>query len=127
MNRRAYRSSDLNPVTDSNVFSIDRLAFYSLWLFVFAIPWEYQVSVALVGTISRLFGALSAVTGLIAVCATGRVRLPGSFQLLAATFFAWACMSFVWTFNPEWSLTRIETDCQLLVMIALVWQFSMDD
>jgi O-antigen ligase len=110
----------------TNVFSIDRLAFYSLWLFVFAIPWEYQVSVALVGTISRLFGALSAVTGLIALCATGRVRLPGSFQLLAATFFGWACMSFAWTVNPEWSLTRIETDCQLLVMIGLVWQFSME-
>jgi O-antigen ligase len=100
------------------------IGFGALWLFVFAIPWEYQVAVPFVGTVSRLFGGIAVVVGLATIIITGRIRLPDSLLVSVGLFFGWACLTFAWSIDPEASRVRIGTDCQLFIMIALVWRFA---
>jgi O-antigen ligase len=100
------------------------IGFGALWLFVFAIPWEYQVAVPFVGTISRLFGGIAVVVGVATIVATGRIRLPDSLLIVQGLFFGWAALTFAWSIDPDASRVRIGTNCQLFIMITLLWRFS---
>jgi hypothetical protein len=101
-----------------------KLAFLSLWLLVFTIPWQQAVVLAQFGTITRGVGVLVVAFTILSVVAVGRIRPPSLIQLLMTAFMAWAVITMAWTIDPVNSPNRAATYLQLLVMVWALWQLS---
>jgi O-antigen ligase len=101
-----------------------RVAFATLWLFVFTIPWQSAVVVAGFGTISRVAGVLAVVFTAWAVASTGRVRPLSVIQVLMLSFLCWAVITAAWTIDPVRTGLRVETYVQLFVMVCVIWQLT---
>src|SRR5260370_19112632 len=69
---------------------LGKLAFASLWLLVFAIPWEDAIRISDFGTSARLIGMVTVSFGVFAIIESGRVprRGPGDFILTSFVSFA---------------------------------------
>lgn len=97
------------------------IAYASLLLFIFAIPWEQVIVIPGLGTATRVFGLLAVPLGLLAIVGTGRHRFPWPLALLAA-FVALAALSLLWTHDVEGGFSVLQTYVQLLVMTWLALQ-----
>lgn len=101
-----------------------QIAYYSIWLFVFVIPWEHAAHIEGIGSLGRLSGFL-----LVGLCAPAlalgtRIRLPTPYHLLLTLFVVWAGLSaFFWTLDPARSIDRLWTYVQQLIVVFLIWQF----
>src|SRR5215468_9807453 len=62
---------------------LGKLAFASLWLLVFAIPWEDAITISGFGTSARLIGVVTVVLGLVAIVERGTLKrpMPGHFMM----------------------------------------------
>ena len=91
-------------------------------VFVASIPAEYALVLPIVGSVSRLVGAV-----LLLDCATDVLyrgvarRLPAVIVVLAA-FVVWSLASVAWSFEPLLSANRAITYFQLLVMAWVIWE-----
>src|SRR5215472_12668836 len=65
---------------------LGKLAFGSLWLLVFAIPWEDAITIPGFGTSARLIGAMTVVLGFIAILEKGSLRRPAAGHFMMALF-----------------------------------------
>src|ERR1700738_4337049 len=83
---------------------LGKLAFASLWLLVFAIPWEDAVTISDFGTSARLIGMLTGGLGVFAILERGRVRRPAPGHILMALFVLLAAISYLWSLYPEGTL-----------------------
>lgn len=101
-----------------------RLAIGTLALLVFSIPFESGVSIAGVGSVSRLIGILAMGMGVVSLFEGSRVRFraPSLFLLLAAAFVAWGAVSYFWSLVPPVSLARTFQFVQLLLFAWLIHQ-----
>src|SRR5437660_8052424 len=81
--------------------SLGKLAFASLWLLVFAIPWEDAITIGGFGTSARLIGFVAVGFGILAIFERGKVRQPAPGHLLMVLFIALAGMSYSWSLYPE--------------------------
>jgi O-antigen ligase len=89
------------------------IAFYSLWLFVFTLPWERLVSLPGLYIVSRATGALSLGLTLFAVVMTGRIRRWRAYHVAAFLFVIWAGVpAKYWTF------------VQLFAVVFMMWQLA---
>lgn len=103
---------------------LGKLAFTSLWLFVFAIPWEDAITVSNFGTSTRLIGMLAGGLGLLAMVERGRVRRPAPGHILMALFVMLATISYLWSLYPEGTIVQSLTYIQLFTMVWLIWELS---
>jgi O-antigen ligase len=103
---------------------LGKLAFASLWLLVFAIPWEDAITISDFGTSARLIGMLTGGLGVLAIVERGRVRRPAPGHIIMALFVMLAAVSYLWSLYPEGTLTQVLTYIQLLTMVWLIWEFS---
>src|SRR6266581_5299086 len=65
---------------------LGKLAFASLWLLVFAIPWEDAITISGFGTSARLIGAVTVVLGFMAILEKGSLRRPAAGHFMMALF-----------------------------------------
>jgi O-antigen ligase len=104
--------------------SLGKLAFASLWLLVFAIPWEDAVTISNFGTSARLIGMLTGGFGVLAIIERGRVRRPAPGHIVMALFVVLAAVSYLWSLYPEGTQEQAFTYLQLLAMVWLIWELS---
>ena len=100
-----------------------KVAFASIWIFIFTIPWQSVVMVPGIGTFSRALGIPVAAIGLFAVLYSQKIRFH-TFHLLMVVFFIWASLTYFWSINQDSSKVAIFTYAQLAVMVWLVYQYS---
>lgn len=101
---------------------LGKLAFASLWLLAFAIPWEDAITIPGFGTSARLIGVITVVLGLIAIVEKGTLRRPAPGHFLLALFVMSAAASYLWSLYPEGTLTQTITYIQLLTLVWLIWE-----
>lgn len=103
-------------------------AFATLWLFVFAIPWEDSVVLPGVGTASRFAGLLAFAVGVVSVARKDgvAVRRPAAFLLPFAFLCVWTVASVQWAPDRGDAVAYAFTLVQLFLMSWLVWQLCRD-
>src|SRR5262249_41246375 len=103
---------------------LGKLAFGSLWLLVFAIPWEDAITIPGFGTSARLIGAMTVVLGFIAILEKGSLRRPAAGHFMMALFVLSAAGSYLWSLYPEGTFTQTVTYIQLLLLVWLIWELA---
>lgn len=104
--------------------ALGKLAFFSLWLLVFAVPWEDAITIPGFGTSARLIGVITLVFGFMAILERGKIRkaAPGHFMMLL--FVASAAVSYLWSLYPEGTLNQTVTYLQLFMLVWLIWELA---
>lgn len=104
--------------------SFRKVAFFFLWLLVFAIPWENGVIIHGFGTISKVVGILAFGMAMLAVLESGTLRSLAVQHIIMFLFFLWASLTYFWSFDPSATAVSIYTFIQIFAMVWLVWEFA---
>jgi O-antigen ligase len=107
---------------DTNLLQATAYGF--LWVFVFVMPWENAVTLPGFGTLSRAFGLVAFLLGLLAVLESKNLRGPSIGHVLMMLFVAWSGSTYFWTFDPAHTRIAAVSFVQLLAMVWLIWQFA---
>lgn len=100
--------------------------FMLIWLFVLAIPCENLFVIEGIGTVGRFLGLLSFTIGtFILICFRKINRMSMEYWVLYV-FFLWALTTCAWSINYELSFARLWTYCQLMLMVWLLWQWTLN-
>jgi len=102
------------------------LAFASLWLMVFAMPWEDAFTISGFGTSVRLVGMVAFALGILTVLERGKIRQPALGHVIMIVFVMMAGLSFLWSLYPEGTLIEAFSYVQLLTMVWLIWELAPD-
>ena len=109
----------------SQTTPLSRLAFGTLWLLLFTVPWEnILVLVSAASTIGRLVGMLAFAIAVLAILESGRLRQLSAVHYLMVASVIWGAASVTWTVAAEDTLTLILTSVQLMALVLLIWQFA---
>src|SRR6266436_3934735 len=103
---------------------LGKLAFASVWLLVFAIPWEDAITIPGFGTSVRVIGMATVGLGFLAILERGKVRRPTPGHIVMALFVTMAALSYLWSLYPEGTLVQALTYIQLLAMVWLIWELA---
>src|SRR6266436_182271 len=103
---------------------LSKLAFISLWLLVFAMPWEDAITISDFGTSVRFIGVLTVGLGVFAIIERGKVRRPAPGHIVMALFVLLAALSYLWSLYPEGTLVRAFSYIQLFAMVWLIWELA---
>ena len=104
---------------------LDRLAFASLWLFVFVVPLE-NVVIPGVGLLGAVVGMVASGICVLAIVERGSVRPLRAGHILMAVFVLWAAVSYLWSLDPAGTLVQVPVYVRLLFMVWLIWQICSD-
>ena len=99
-------------------------AFWSLWCFVFVLPWDKFIVIPVLGSIPRLVGLVASAIGVVHVLAQRRVRPLSWFHVYAVLFVLWSGVSAFWSMDPQATGVRFLTYLQLLVLVWLIWEIA---
>lgn len=111
-------------VTQEERSALGKLAFVSLWLLVFAIPWEDAITIPGFGTTARLIGVVTLVFGFMAILERGRIKRPAAGHFMMLLFVASAAISYLWSLYPEGTLNQTLTYVQLFALVWLIWELA---
>jgi O-antigen ligase len=102
-----------------------RVAWSLLLVFVFAIPWEYSLDLGEpIGNVARVAGLLTLLAAILAILQSGRIRILGTFHILAIVLFLFFSCSYLWTVDPTATLIKIRAWFQEMMVVWLVWEFA---
>jgi O-antigen ligase len=104
--------------------ALGKLAFVSLWLLVFAIPWEDAITIPGFGTSARLIGVVTLAFGFMAILEKGRIRRPAAGHFMMLLFVASVALTYLWSLYPEGTLNQTVTYVQLLTLVWLIWELA---
>jgi O-antigen ligase len=97
------------------------IAFFLSLALIFTIPWENAVTVAGLGTLTRVIGVFAAMVWLGSVLIGRSLRKPHAFHLLMLLFVLWNMSSIFWSVAVERTMQNIETYLQLAFLAFLIW------
>lgn len=103
---------------------VSDLAFMALWLLIFCVPWEEEISVTQGITLSHVVGFGAMTIGALATLIIRRVRALHYFHYLLIVFVFWMVASYGWSVAPVATIAKTTSCIQLLVMVWLIWQFA---
>ncbi len=103
---------------------LGKFAFASLWLLVFAMPWEDAITISGFGTSVRLIGMITVGFGVMAIIERGKVRRPAPGHIVMALFVLLAVLSYLWSLFPEGTLVQAFSYVQLFAMVWLIWELA---
>ena len=103
---------------------LSKFAFASLWLLVFAMPWEDAITISGFGTCVRLIGMVTLGLGVLAIFERGKVRRPAPGHIVMALFVLLAALSYLWSLYPEGTLVQAFSYIQLFAMVWLIWELA---
>jgi O-antigen ligase len=104
--------------------TLGKIAFGSLWLLVFAMPWEDAITIPGFGTSVRLIGMVTLGLGALAILERGKIRKPAIGHVVMALFVMLAVLSFLWSLYPEGTLIEAFSYIQLFTMVWLIWELA---
>ena len=104
--------------------TLGKIAFGSLWLLVFAMPWEDAITIPGFGTSVRLIGMVTLGLGALAILERGKVRKPAIGHVVMALFVALAVLSYLWSLFPEGTVIEAFSYLQLFTMVWLIWELA---
>lgn len=104
--------------------ALGKIAFGSLWLLVFAMPWEDAITIPGFGTSVRLIGMVTLGVGALAILERGKVRKPAIGHVVMGLFVVLAVLSFLWSLYPEGTLIEAFSYIQLFTMVWLIWELA---
>jgi O-antigen ligase len=104
--------------------TLGKIAFGSLWLLVFAMPWEDAITISGFGTSVRLIGMVTLGLGAFAIFERGKVRRPALGHIVMALFVLLAVLSYLWSLYPEGTLIEAFSYVQLFTMVWLIWELA---
>lgn len=112
------------PAAQARRLTFRTVAYVTLVLFVFSIPWQSSIEVGGVGTISKLLGFVAVGVAAVAILFDGvRHRLIDVHVVMLA-FVAWSICTVAWSLRPADSVSSAVTTGQLVVTALLVWEFA---
>ena len=102
------------------------VAFWLLAGFVASIPSENGVTLAGMGSLSKLIGILAFGVGIAALFRrnTLSIRAPSFFLVSTIVFIFWETLSYYWSIVPGVTIGRTVTYAQLLIMVWLIWEYA---
>jgi O-antigen ligase len=103
---------------------VGKMAYFFLWIVVFAMPWENAIVIPGFGTVSRAVGVAAFVAGVLAVLESKSVRVPTIQHKIMALFVTWATLSYFWSFDLPRTRVAAMSLVQLLVLVWLIWEFA---
>jgi O-antigen ligase len=123
--QQSYEPSAYSSVREEPLSSLGKVAFISLWLLVFVIPWE-NVMIPGVGTVGLAVGTLASGIAILAIIEKGRLRSLTTGHVLMILFVMWAATSYLWTLDPDFTTKEVPVYLRLLLMVWLIWQLLPD-
>src|SRR5213594_981010 len=105
-------------------WAMSKAAFWSLWCFVFVLPWDEIIVIPVLGTIPRLVGLVASAVGVVHILARRRVRPLAWFHVFAVLFVLWAGVSGFWSIDPQATRVRSLTYVQLVILAWLIWEIA---
>jgi len=125
--QRSENREPIRPHVEPDKCSrFSNVAFVSLWLMVFAMPWEDAITIPGFGTSVRLIGIVALALGVLAILERGKIRQPALGHVIMILFVAMAGLSFLWSLYPEGTLIEAFSYLQLLTMVWLIWELAPD-
>lgn len=103
-----------------------RLAAWAVAAFVFTVPFEEIVTIAGLGSTTRLVGLVAISLGVLALFEGGervRLRRPTVFVVLLAAYVVWNLATWFWSFEPAATQRTVFTLAQLFAFVWLVTEF----
>src|SRR3989442_10335863 len=82
-------------------WAMSKAAFWSLWCFVFVLPWDVLTKLPVVGSIPRLVGLAASAVGVLYILARRRGKLLSWFHAFAFLFLLWAGASSFLSIDPQ--------------------------
>ncbi len=116
----------LAPIELTRKGGLPKIAFISLWLFAFTIPWENIVVLPGIGTVGRFVGIVAFAAGFLAALDAGRHRRLCGSHALMGMFVLWGSLTYFWSVAPDRTVEEITTFIQLLGMVWLFSQFASE-
>lgn len=111
--------------------NLRKIAFWTLVLFLFTIPFEGTIRIEGFGSFSRLFGLFSFALGMLGLFRSRgqkfAFRSPSLFIISILLFTLWAGLSYYWTINTGATIFRLTTLVQLIFMSLLMWEYIRDE
>ena len=102
-----------------------QLAFWSLALFIFVVPWQDAVNFGdQLGGIARVAGVLAFVIGVLAVLFNGAIRHPRTEHILCLVVLLYSFLTILWTVDVEQSTYMARTNLQVMWSVWLIWEFA---
>jgi O-antigen ligase len=103
-----------------------QLAYFFLWVFIFAVPFEEQFPPEVPHDIalSRWFGLAAGCLAFFRILITRHPRRPSILHGWMFVFVLWAGMSTGWSVAPDDTAIRVGTYVQLLIMVWLIWELA---
>src|SRR6188472_2786822 len=99
------------------------IAFASIWLFCFVIPWEGVIRISGVSVASRAAGALALGCTLFAVLFSGRLRRWQGLQIAALIFVLVAGAELLLLHIPKLP-QKYWTFPQLFLVLVMIWEVA---
>jgi len=118
-----YRTARSSVGTEE-ISVLGKLAFASLWLLVFATPWENAVTISGFGTSARFIGMIALGLSVLAIIERGKIRRPAAGHIVMGLFVLLAALSYLWSLYPEGTLTQTYSYVQLFAMVWLIWELA---
>jgi O-antigen ligase len=103
---------------------MSKVAFVTLWVFVFVIPWEDAVRITGFGSIGRIAGAVALGATLARVMIAQRIRPLSWFLLFALIFLLWSALTLFWAVDAVDTQTRVLTYVQLTASVWVIWEVA---
>ncbi len=105
---------------------MNRIALWTLALFVLSIPTENVVPIAGLGSLSRLVGIAAFGMAIVSLYDDGRLRLrtPSLFILLSMAFVVWIAATYFWSVAPNRTISLTIQFGQLVVLAWTIHQVA---
>jgi O-antigen ligase len=107
--------------------NLRKIAFWTLTLFLFTIPFENTIRIEGFGSFSRLFGFVAFAIGVLGLFRSRgqklALRLPSLFIISTLAFTLWTGLSYYWTIDDSMTSFRLRTLVQLILMSLLMWEY----
>jgi O-antigen ligase len=100
------------------------IAYATLWIFIFSLPWEVVGAIGGVAIVARLTGGLALVVVLIMVAITGRFRRLHPFHIAALLFVLWAAVNLLIFSNSPRLPNKFWTFVQLCLVAWMIWELA---
>jgi O-antigen ligase len=99
-----------------------KLTFWLSLIMIFIIPWEDTLPVGSIGSVARLMGLVVAGFWALTILIEGRFRKFHLFHAFVLLFFLWNIVSYLWSINDAYTMSRITTYAQVFILVLIVWE-----